>query len=680
MRTVKWKIPLELENNTRLLLFSSCDTNYLKYAISLIRSVDIFSPESIFVLHIINPDFEVDERIDNLVSSLKSTQLAVSFEYINLSSLEEKQQIAYYASARFPQLAELLSQHQCPIFSLDADSLIVNQIDLDFSNKIDAEIILVRRDSNDVQEHLAIATGSIWLKPSENVRHFMRQVASKIDDGVKNCTIQWFIDQVMFYRQMQVMHDDVKVYNLKRKYADWDFHENSIVWAGKGERKDNDMRFFFLQSLLSDDIHSKELALGLKSYLFNTDSNLKYSEWMYDRLNSTFDVVSISNDADEDDSEKSILKIKNKEQRIDLFLPRLDLPWKESDDPQRQPPLLADDVLELRLYWKKFTIRLANAIERAGVPVTIIELPAWKINRQTIEASEATLALIPHRCYLDFDEGPTPVMFYMQEYFRSVFVLDKRGWSAASSIYPVDIEALSASDTQSFDVYRQRLERGELGSKFAQAARRDGAQLIASGDLPITRNWLGLRKKRPYIFFPLQIPHDQSIRYFSDTDEMTIIGALVIWAKANNIAVVMKPHPANRKSMMPFERLVDGHDVFWSEAHVYDLISHATGVYTINSGVGFETLFHCKPIVTFGRAEYDCVTFRASISSFDQAWDYCNVANAKKLEKQYSQFINWFLSDYAVDLSQPQLAIARLDELAETIVLRSKKENLDSGK
>ena len=646
-REVLWLIPLELDEDKSLMLFSACDTKYLGYAIALIRSANLFSPGFSFVLHLINPEQTSLDRLQQLAKTFKGIRLAVSFEKIDLTALEDDQKRAYFASARFPQLAKLLRQYQRPILSLDADSLIVNPIDLNFSDKTDAEVVIIRRDLKEqVPEHLSVATGSIWLKPTKGVCKFLDRIALQIDARLQKRNLQWFVDQVVFSQQMREMQKEVRFYNLKSRYADWNFRENSIVWAGKGPRKENDMRFFLLQALLSDDVTRRAFANQLWSNLRVAKGDLSNSRWLGERLGV---------------ASKSV-------QRAALFIPRLDLPWKRGGDLSAPPRLLAEDVLDLRLHWKNFAVRLANAIEHTGLPVDVIELPAWEIDRQKIEASGAALALVPHRCQIDFDEGATPVMFYMQEFFRWVFVLDESGWSAASSIYPVDLESLPETDHNCFDTYRHRLLAGNLGSKFSQSARKNLAQLIAEGSIPLHRGLFGLPRGRPYIFLPLQIPHDQSIKYFSDFSEQEVVEGLVAWARKNDIAVVMKPHPANRKSMVPFEALVDGRNIFWSEAHVYDLITHATGVYTLNSGVGFEALLHLKPVVTFGKVEYDCVSFRATPAMLDIAWDYCLKADVKTLEGRYRRFVNWFLNDHAIDLSQPEQAMARLEQLAFDIV------------
>lgn len=655
---VKWLIPLELDGDKSLILFTACDTKYLEYAIALIRSANLFSPGFSFVLHLINPEQTSLDHFRQLAKTLRAIRLAVSYENIDLSELEDEQKRAYFASARFPQLATLIRQYQRPIFSLDADSLIVNPIDLNFSDKTDAEVVITRRDLEEkVSEHLSVATGSIWFKPTEGVCKFLDQIAIQIIDRLQKRNLQWFVDQVIFSQQMREMQKEVHFYNLKRKYADWDFHENSIIWAGKGPRKENDMRFFLLQALLSDNVNRRAFANQLWFNLCAAKGDLSTSRWLSERL----DIAS-----------KSV-------RRVTLFIPRLDLPWKRIRHSPAPPPLVAEDVLDLRLYWKNFAVRLANVIEHAGLPVDVIELPAWEINRQKVEASGAALVFVPHRCQLDFDAGATPVLFYMQEFFRWVFVIDKSGWSAASSVYPVDIDSLPETEHNFYDVYRQRLLTDNLGSKFNQPDHKNCAQLIAEGAIPMRRSLFGFREARPYIFLPLQIPHDQSIKYFSDFTEQEVVEALVAWAKKHDVVVVMKPHPANRKIMESFEALVDGCNIFWSEAHVYDLITHATGIYTLNSGVGFEALLHLKPVVTFGKVEYDCVSFRATPSMLDEAWEYCLKADVKILEGSYRRFVNWFLSDYAVDLSLPEHAKIRLEQLASDIVAQVSSKDISKN-
>lgn len=109
-RTVAWLFPFTITEDKPLLVFSACDSGYLGYAISLIRSLDVFSPGFHFLLHIVNPSDDDLERLKLLSLALTTTRLSVSFERSDLSYLTSDQQRTYYACTRFLRLAELLPE------------------------------------------------------------------------------------------------------------------------------------------------------------------------------------------------------------------------------------------------------------------------------------------------------------------------------------------------------------------------------------------------------------------------------------------------------------------------------------------------------------------------------------------------------------------------------------------
>jgi len=645
IRKNKWVLPVSKPGNDGPIIFSTCDDTYLNYAISLIRSVDLFSPGFSFVLHLINPSISSISQIKKLKNNLNKTALALSVEEIDLSELSEKERVAYYACARFHKLTSLLEQVATPIFSLDADTLVVNSIDKKFSDKEKADVVLVKRNlKEDKPDHLAVATGSIWFNSNYQTLCFLQNISKKIDDLLVSRKLRWFADQIVFFECMQQSVQDLRIYNLKSKYADWEYRVSSIVWAGKGERKVNDMRFFLLQSVLSNDPDYQELAIKIWDSFKAKKNQLAFNSWFVSRFKTSIKSNAI----------------------IAIYLPRLDLSWKK-DKTVNSASELSDEMLELRMFWKRFTTKLANELEQLNVNVEIHELPAWRIRRSTIEASGASMAMIPHACIFDFENGNTPVMFYMQEYYPWMFVVDRNGWSAASSQYPIQYNVSADELADSFILYRQRLLEGHLTSKFPQNKKSKTRKLIEDGSIPFIRNFLGFRIVRPYIFLPLQIPHDQSIQYFSDVSMLELVEYLSAWANKNSIAVIMKPHPANMKAMEQFRCFVDNRNIFWSEAHIHDLIFHATAVYTINSGVGFESLLHIKPVVTFGKVEYDCVTHNAKLSDLDNAWKYCLDKYKLNLENRYREFFNWFVNKYVIDLSQKELSSLRIKDLAGTI-------------
>lgn len=663
----------------RLVLLAACDSAYVPHAVTLIKSVETFSPGQTIILYLVNPSEADLERMEVLRHGLKWTRLVLSGERINLSLIPLVQRKTYYACVRFVRLAELMQVAACDFLVLDADSLVVAPIERDFSDKPEAEVCLRRRDlQTQIPEHLAVAAGSVWARSTPGARRFFESAAADIHAAFADGSAIWHLDQIVLKRVIDNRPACAEVRNIKSKYADWDFRDDSVVWQGKGKRKYLDIRYLLLQGGLSDDRY-----------------RVQRSKRLYDEFVGFIDRTSKT----ALDRRLSLL-LATKPYRVVFLLPRLDLPWKQQGVGKDGPPRLRADTLELRLNWVRFVSQLANACERVGLHVEIQEVPAWEITRAYVESLGAALVLVPHRCKIDFDQGQTPILFYMQEYFRWLFVVDEQGWGAASSIYPVQQAPASLPPTGAFREYRRRLECGELESKFAQqpwkgrlqaqipslgGATEDAAREASTMPLSVfewMRRVFGGRAKpvklhasmsknerRPSVFFPLQIRHDHSIRYFSDYGFDEILNAVVRWASDAGVALTLKAHPANMPLMAEYiEKYPPGPLLKWSNDNIHDLIAESDAVFTVNSGVGFEALLHGKPVVTFGRAEYDCVTIHASIDTVESAWQECVSQQLQDRERRYQAFFDWFTTTYAVDLSRPDAASMRLAELAARIV------------
>ena len=80
----------------------------------------------------------------------------------------------------------------------------------------------------------------------------------------------------------------------------------------------------------------------------------------------------------------------------------------------------------------------------------------------------------------------------------------------------------------------------------------------------------------------------------------------------------MKGHPINKISMASLKALCkDKKNVVWDErGNVFDYIYHSKSVCVVNSGTGFESILMCKPVVCFGRAEYDTVVNIANLDNY----------------------------------------------------------------
>lgn len=615
-----------------VLLLAACDPGYVSHVIALARSLDAFAPGHHFLVHLVNPDGDSIARLGDARESMTSLRLHVSTERVHLPPSGEK--TAYYASARFLRMAELLREpNAIPILALDADAIAVGPLTLDFSDKKEADVCLRRRDltNEEVEEHLRVAAGAVWARPSESGRAFFDAVAEDLTAAFVDGTAAWFIDQRVLARHVAAGTGSAHVRNLKTKFADWAMKDDAVFWMGKGDRKYSDVRYVLLREAFDEDPSRREAARA---------------------LHARFEALVPVDRQGQIGKHAQRAFARHRKPVAGIFMPRLDLPWKKAGmRASGGPPILSEDTIDLRLWWKRFAMELARMLTHHGVEPKLLEIPAWEITPERVDAEALDLAFVPHRCNLDFGPTRTPRRFYMQEYFRHVFVVDSEGWSAASSVYPVKVADLPPAVLDAWGHYRDAFLAEALDSKFGQAVRRPRALLEAQGELPAGR----------YVFFPLQVPHDLSIAYFSHTPLGEALDAVVGLANAEGITVVLKEHPANRASMRDYRQRFGGANVLWSDAHVHDLLRYATGVVTINSGVGFEALLAGVPVICLGRCEYDAAVWQAGPDKLREVWRLAVSEPESVRLTRYARFVDWFLGRHAVDLSRPHTGRHVLD-------------------
>lgn len=615
-----------------VLFLTACDTAYLAHATALARSLDAFSTNQHLLIHLVNPDDADLARLDVLSKSLRSLSLHVSAEDV---TVPEETRRPYFASARFLRMSEILGgAGAVPVFALDSDALAVAPITFDFSDKREAEICLRRRDLKEpVEDHLRVAAGAVWAKNTLAGATFMRAVADDLIREFQHGSAAWFVDQLVLLKHVLAETGGAHVRNLKSKFSDWAMSEDSVFWTGKGDRKYLDVRYLVLREAFDEDPLRREAAGQLHA---------RISAVVPEELRAGVGAR----------LRRSLAH--GRRPRPGIFLPRLDLPWKLAGMRSNGgPPRQSADTVELRLWWKRFAMELARILTAHNAEPRLIEIPAWEITPERVDAEDLDLAFVPHRCELDFAPTMTPRRFYMQEYFRPVFVVDRTGWSAGSSVYPVDASALPPAVLGAWDDYRAAFTEGRLTSKFGQMESTTRAALVSQGAIP----------EGPYIFYPLQVPHDQSIRFFSDVDQDSALDAVRDLAARLGSTLVLKEHPANRGSMRPYRERMRGSGVHWSEAHLHDVIRHADGVVTINSGAGFEALLAGKPVVCLGRAEYDAAAHRSTPEELPGVWALATAEPKDERLMRYARFVDWFLGRHAVDLSRPQAGLYVLDRI-----------------
>lgn len=135
---------------------------------------------------------------------------------------------------------------------------------------------------------------------------------------------------------------------------------------------------------------------------------------------------------------------------------------------------------------------------------------------------------------------------------------------------------------------------------------------------------------RPFYLLPLQLSSDAQIRYHSDFKDMEDVLERTLQSFAShapqNSILVIKNHPLD-PGFTDYETLVgsfarefaiEDRVVYLESGHLPTLLSHTSGVVTVNSTVGGSALVHDCPTIALGRALYDLpgLTFQGALDDF----------------------------------------------------------------
>ena len=305
--------------------------------------------------------------------------------------------------------------------------------------------------------------------------------------------------------------------------------------------------------------------------------------------------------------------------KVTILFPRLDVTFKEGPVPEGR-----GEIPPIRIHWLNLANRIQQAHRSAGDSVQSIEKPLWQFTPEFVESLDADIVYIPHKSTDTFPVNGKDVRYYMQSVFPFQFYIDSKGFAGGASRYPFDFDADREIPHGSF--YAQMQARALTGeSKFEQPPIR--ASVESNG---------------PYVLFLCQIPHDETIKYHSNVNVWDALKYTLEATKELNMPLVVKGHPVNPGSMYPLQTLCKLYKhVHWVDnVSIHDLIPKAHAVVVVNSGTGMEAMLHKRPVVTFGRCEYDCVSNKATA---DNIVDILRspVFNEKEVRAFFESWYEW---------------------------------------
>jgi hypothetical protein len=142
------------------------------------------------------------------------------------SSIQQRIQRTYFASARFIRLQQLIRPNT-RMFAIDVDAIVRRPLpDLDNSRDFYIHYISGRKS-----RYLA---GGLYLTGNSNGYNFLTEYADVLKTNIANDNLYWGIDQDVLTSLVPKYHWS----DLPMEYIDWEMQDCSHIWTAKGTRKD----------------------------------------------------------------------------------------------------------------------------------------------------------------------------------------------------------------------------------------------------------------------------------------------------------------------------------------------------------------------------------------------------------------------------------------------------------
>ncbi len=216
--------------------------------------------------------------------------------------------------------------------------------------------------------------------------------------------------------------------------------------------------------------------------------------------------------------------------------------------------------------------------------------------------------------------------FYLPDYYY----FDKMGFSAWSEIVSLKSSFLFKNNNNVNLFFKKHYDNIVLKnlSKYNQPEKKQ------------------LELPNKYFFLPLQLVDDTVNKLCEHSTENFLKKFINIFSKSHE-NLIIKRHPKCKSQIITsILNNIDVKNIMILDASIHDLISGCSAVLVNNSGVGFESLFHLKPVYTFGRSDYQIVCRNVLLDNFN--FSMVSPLNDDEVNK-IKLFIFNVLNDYIIN-------------------------------
>lgn len=326
--------------------------------------------------------------------------------------------------------------------------------------------------------------------------------------------------------------------------------------------------------------------------------------------------------------------IMNNEYDKVVLAPRLDIPFKQFD-------IVREKTVNepIREHWKNF---IDKKIEKGHFKV---ESARWMFNSKIEKYfPNAKEILVPHVEEHNWKGGPN-AYFYMQTVFPWLFTVDPLGWAGGAS-YVDEFDPNAEYSSAEFELMKEKLGKGKFG--HLQKNYND---------------WNHIDKEN-YIIVPLQLPHDETIKYHSDFSVEKFVTKICEWAIAIDDApqIVFKGHPVNLNSMKPLAEIIEKYRseseigfnrlLYITHGNFRELVESSQAMFVLNGGSGQEAMLLEKPVACFGRCDYATAVVQGNIEDVDSAWQEIVFDDMEERIELYKKWYHWYIKKICINVEK----------------------------
>jgi len=308
-----------------------------------------------------------------------------------------------------------------------------------------------------------------------------------------------------------------------------------------------------------------------------------------------------------------------------ILKPRLDIPFKRFGIQFANKGKLEP----IREHWKNFVEKQTDK------NTLVVESPRWTFNNTIQKYFPSAKMLVPHEEMQSWN-GNDNTLYYMQTVFPWLFTIDPEGWGGGGSY----LKTYNKERPYTEHAYRELQKYIKKGSKFQHLQSKQ-------------TDWSGIEKDN-YIIVPLQLPHDDTIRWHSDFTVEHFVSKICHWVKTEAPAgfpqIVFKGHPVNLSSMEPIKKIInkwkDDTDmlVYIEHGNFQELVEQSQGVYVLNGGSGQEAMLLGKKVVCFGRSDYAPAVIQGDIDRLSNVWYDMSGDNVENRLAGYMRWFDWYIN------------------------------------